>query len=267
MKQTNKQAIIKNKSPHSKINHHFLCSRKQEEDQEEQKRSDEPRAAALCCAVLHSRQVELLSLSSSSSHRCSARDEQSSSTSSSTGTLLSLPRISSPPCSRILTSLPPLPFSPYRFKHGRVNLLILQAASLSIYLSLPAPTPSPTTLPPLEPFRSGGAALSGSSRAAGLSGVMDDYQPSAVFHYAPGRFTGSLTTRHENQSLLLIPASLSPPSVPSPLLQSLAASISTSPAPPPPKKREEGKKAAIIERGVQNNIEICAWTEGSNCSS
>lgn len=65
---------------------------------------------------------------------------------------------------------------------------------------------------------SGRAVLSGPSRALGLSGVMDDYQPSAVFHYAPERFTGSLTTRHENQSLFLIlptlllsmPASLLP---------------------------------------------------------
>lgn len=52
-----------------------------------------------------------------------------------------------------------------------------------------------------SPPLSGRAVLSGPSRAVGLSGVMDDYQPSAVFHYAPGRFTGSLTTRHENQSL------------------------------------------------------------------
>ena len=33
---------------------------------------------------------------------------------------------------------------------------------------------------------------------------MDEYQASAVFHYAPGRYTGVLTTRHENQSLFLI---------------------------------------------------------------
>lgn len=48
---------------------------------------------------------------------------------------------------------------------------------------------------------------------------MDDYQPSAVFHYAPGRFTGSLTTRHENQSLFFILPSL-PPSMPASLLLS-----------------------------------------------
>lgn len=95
------------------------------------------------------------------------------------------------------------------FKHGRVNLLILQAASHSIYLSSCV---SPLSL-------SGRAVLSGPSRAAGLSGVMDDYQPSAVFHYAPGRFTGSLTTRHENQSLFLILPSL-PPSMPASLLPS-----------------------------------------------
>lgn len=95
------------------------------------------------------------------------------------------------------------------FKHGRVNLLILQAASHSIYLSSCV---SPLSL-------SGRAVLSGPSRAAGLSGVMDDYQPSAVFHYAPGRFTGSLTTRHENQSLFLILPSL-PPSTPASLLPS-----------------------------------------------
>lgn len=39
----------------------------------------------------------------------------------------------------------------------------------------------------------------------------------------------------------------------------LAASISTSPPLP--------KKASVMERRVQNNIEICAWTEESNCSS
>lgn len=70
-----------------------------------------------------------------------------------------------------------------------------------------------------SPSLSGRAVLSGPSRAAGLSGVMDDYQPSAVFHYAPGRFTGSLTTRHENQSLFLILPSL-PPSMPASLLPS-----------------------------------------------
>ena len=69
------------------------------------------------------------------------------------------------------------------------------------------------------PSLSGRAVLSGLSRAVGLSGVMDDYQPSAVFHYAPGRFTGSLTTRHENQSLFLILPSL-PPSMPATLLPS-----------------------------------------------
>lgn len=48
---------------------------------------------------------------------------------------------------------------------------------------------------------------------------MDDYQPSAVFRYAPERFAGSLTTRHENQSLFLILPSLPPP-VPASLLPS-----------------------------------------------
>lgn len=101
------------------------------------------------------------------------------------------------------------------FKQGRVNLHILQAASLPIYLSSSPPPPPP----PLSLLLSDRAVLSGSSRAVGLSRVMDDYQPSAVFHYAPGRFTGSLTTRHENQSLFLILA-FHPPSIPPALPQS-----------------------------------------------
>jgi len=48
---------------------------------------------------------------------------------------------------------------------------------------------------------------------------MDDDQPSAVFHSAPGRFTGPLTNRHENQSLFLILPFL-PPSMPGSLLPS-----------------------------------------------
>lgn len=101
------------------------------------------------------------------------------------------------------------------------------------------------------------AVLSGSFRALGLSRVMDDYQPSAVFHYAPGRFTGSLTTRHENQSLFLILPS-HPPSMPPSLLQSCFHSFYIS---------SVTKKTSIIERCVQNNIEICVWTRGNNCSS
>lgn len=141
---------------------------------------------------------------------------------------------------------------PFCFKHGRVNLLILQAASLSIYLFSWFFSPS------ISPRLSGRAVLSGSSRAVGLSGVMDDYQPSAVFHYAPGRFTGSLTTRHENQSLFLILPTL-PSSMPSSLLQSRSVYFNIFPVPK--------KKASIIERCVQNNIEICVWTEESNWSS
>lgn len=122
-----------------------------------------------------------------------------------------LPSFPFPPHICLLTFFFPFAFC---FKHGRVNLLILQAASLSIYLSS-------CFFPPLSlsPPLSGRAVLSGPSRAVGLSGVMDDYQPSAVFHYAPGRFTGSLTTRHENQSLFLILPSL-PPSMPASLLPS-----------------------------------------------
>lgn len=139
---------------------------------------------------------------------------------------------------------------PFCFKRGRVNLLILQAASLSIYLSS-------CFFLPFSLFLSDKTVLSGSSRALGLSGVMDDYQPSAVFHYAPGRFTGSLTTRHENQSLCLILPSL-PPSMPASLLQSCSLYFSIF---------SVNKKASIIEGCVQNNIEICVWTEESNCSS
>lgn len=129
-----------------------------------------------------------------------------------------LPCISFPPHICLLTFSFPFPSC---FKHGRVNLLILQAASLSIYLSSCPPPPNPS------PLLSGRAVLSGSSRAVGLSGVMDDYQPSAVFHYAPGRFTGSLTTRHENQSLLShssLPSSIHAiltPSISLPLFQHL----------------------------------------------
>lgn len=85
-----------------------------------------------------------------------------------------------------------------------------------LFIFLLAP-PTPPIPPPL--LLSDRAVLSGSSRAVGLSRVMDDYQPSAVFHYAPGRFTGSLTTRHENQSLFLILA-FHPPSAPPALPQS-----------------------------------------------
>lgn len=195
--------------------------------------------------MLHWWQVEFLSLSSGS-QRCSARDEPEQQQQQQRNTAPSSQTLYSPMCIRILTSITAPPNLPSHFKHGRVNLLILQAASLPIYLPPPPPPTSRTSLPPLKLLRSGGAALSGSSRAAGLSGVMDDYQPSAVFHYAPGRFTGSLTTRHENQSLLLIPASLFPPSVPSPLLQSLSASISKIPSPShTPTKKEKirvGKK-------------------------
>ncbi len=38
-------------------------------------------------------------------------------------------------------------------------------------------------------------------REVELSKVMDDYQPSALPLFSPGRFTELLTTRHENQSL------------------------------------------------------------------
>lgn len=159
-----------------------------------------------------------------------------------------LPSFPLPPHICLLTFLLLFPFC---FKHGRVNLLILQAASLSIYLSS-------CFFPPLSLFLSDRTVLSGSSRALGLSRVMDDYQPSAVFHYAPGRFTGSLTTRHENQSLCLILPSSLPPSTPASLLQSCSLYFNIS---------SVTKKGSIIERCVQNNIEICVLTEESNCSS
>lgn len=101
----------------------------------------------------------------------------------------------------------------------------------------------------LSPPLSGRAVLSGPSRAAGLSGVMDDYQPSAVFHYAPGRFTGSLTTRHENQSLFLILPSL-PPSKPASLLPS-RSSISTSPL--------------LQKKKSFHNVEMCAKQHWNLC--
>lgn len=87
---------------------------------------------------------------------------------------------------------------------------------------------------------------------------MDDYQPSAVFHYAPGRFTGSLTTRHENQSLFLILPSL-PPSMPASLLPSHTLRFNISSVTP--------KKSLVMERCVLNNIEICVRTQASDCSS
>lgn len=171
-------------------------------------------------------------------HRCSLRDEQSGSNGQLLLLFLSMSTfVSSPCCSHH-----------FCFKHGRVNLHILQAASLPIYLS--------SCFPP-SLLLSDRAVLSGSFRALGLSRVMDDYQPSAVFHYAPGRFTGSLTTRHENQSLFLILPS-HPPSMPPSLLQSRFQNFYIS---------SVTQKTSIIERCVQNNIEICVWTRGNNCSS
>lgn len=129
------------------------------------------------------------------------------------------------------------------FNHGRVNLLILQAASLSIYLS------SCVFFPSCSRSLRGRAVLSGPSRAVGLSRVMDDYQPSAVFHCAPGRFTGSLTTRHENQSLLLILPFHRPRP---PRSFHRTSTTSTSPRSP--------RKAFIMKRWVWNKIEILMWT-------
>lgn len=101
---------------------------------------------------------------------------------------------------------------------------------------------------PLAPSLSGRAVLSGPSRAVGLSGVMDDYQPSAVFHYTPGRFTGSLTTRHENQSLFLILPSL-PPSMPASLLPSRTLHFNIS----------------AVSKKIFHNGEMCAKQHWNLC--
>lgn len=126
------------------------------------------------------------------------------------------------------------------------------ADSIPFYLSFFLCAP-PTPPHPLSNFQAG---MSGPSRAVGLSGVMDDDQPSAVSHYAPGRFTGSLTTRHENQSL-------SHSYLPSSIYACLAPSIFS---PSISISSQLPKRAFIIERCVRNNIEICTRTVGSKYS-
>lgn len=78
---------------------------------------------------------------------------------------------------------PPL----FYFLFHRHSVLI----SLTHYVS-PPPPPSLTQ-----------GLLSGCREEVELSEVMDDYQPSAVSHSAPPRFTQPPTTRHENQSLFI----------------------------------------------------------------
>lgn len=158
-----------------------------------------------------------------------------------------LPSFPFPPHICLLTFL--FPFPVY-FKHGRVNLLILQAASLSIYLS--------SCFFPLSlPFSQAGLCCQALPEQWGCQ----EWWMTINLLLSSTTLLGDLQARwlpgmKTNLSFSFFPPFLHPCL---PRSFNLVPSISTSPPLP--------KKASIIERCVQNNIEICVWTEESNCSS
>lgn len=141
---------------------------------------------------------------------------------------------------------------PFCFKHGRVNLLILQAASLSIYLFS-------SFFPPLlsHPVSQAGLCCQALPEQWGCQ----EWWMTINLLLSSTTLLGDLQARwlpgmKTNLSFSFFPPFLHPCL---PRSFNLAPSISTSSL--------YQKKASIIERCVQNNIEICVWTEESNCSS
>lgn len=145
---------------------------------------------------------------------------------------------------------------PFCFKHGRVNLLILQAASLSIYLFSCFSPPPPFYLTPS--LRQGCAV-----RLFQSSGVVRSDGWLSTFCCLPLR-SWEIYRLADYQAWK--PISLSHSSHPSFIHAFLAPSISLRLFQHLPCTKKK-KRASIIERCVQNNIEICVWTEESNWSS
>lgn len=179
-------------------------------------------------------------------HRHSVRDERSDGNSQ----LLHFP----PPVSlHTFVFSPSFPPSAFCFKYGRVNFLILQAASLSIYLSSCVFSPISLSRPPS--LRQGCAV-----RPLQSSGVVRSDGWLSTFCCLP-LCSWEIYRPADYQAWKPISLSFFSPFLHPCLPRSfhLVRSISISPLLP--------KKALIMERCVQNNIEICARTEGSNCSS
>lgn len=174
-------------------------------------------------------------------HSHSVRDEQSNSQ------LLHLPLF--PPHVCLLTFFFPFAFC---FKHGRVNLLILQAASLSIYLSSCFFSPSHSL-----PLSQAGLCCQALPEQWGCQ----EWWMTINLLLSSTTLLGDLQARWLPGMKTNLSFSFFPPFLHPCLPRSfyLTPSISTSPPLP--------KKAFIMERCVQNNTEICVWTEGSNCSS
>ena len=131
---------------------------------------------------------------------------------------------------------------PFCFKHGRVNLLILQAASISIYLS--------SCPPPFMPSLRQGCAV----RLFQSSGVVRSDGWLSTFCCLPLR-SWEIYRLADYQAWK--PISLSPSSLPSSIYSCLAPSISL---PLFQHLHFQKKKTTIIKRCVQNNIDICVWT-------
>lgn len=137
---------------------------------------------------------------------------------------------------------------PFCFKHGRVNLLILQAASLSIYLSscvfftlsLPASLRQGCAV---RPFQSSGVVRSDGWLSTFCCLPLRSWEIYRLADYQAWK-----------------PISLSHSSLPSSIHACLAPSTSLSLF---QHLLRYQKTAFIMERCVQNNIEIRVWTEGS----
>lgn len=142
-----------------------------------------------------------------------------------------------------------LPFFPpfaFWFKHGRVNLLILQAASPSICLS--------SCFPPLSlsPSLRQGCAV----RLFQSSGVVRSDGWLSTFCCLPLRsWEIYRLADYQAWKPISLPHSSLPPSMPASRLPSYSLYFNIS---------SVTKKAFIMERCVRNSFEICVWTQGSN---
>lgn len=137
----------------------------------------------------------------------------------------------------------------YCFKHGRVNLLILQAASLSIYLSSSLFFCSPSAW-----LRQGCAVRPFHSRAVVRSdGWLSTFcclplRSWEIYRLADYQAWKPISLSHSSLPPYLHPCLA--PSIPLPLFQHLL---------------HYQKLAFKMERCVQNNTEICVWTGWSYC--